>query len=68
METPLLLDGGGCWIIRMILKMEEDTFRTVSNFFARATFDVFAGIDDCFFEDGKNVLPIITAGHEPAVK
>ena len=68
METPLLLDGGGCWIIRMVLEMEEDTFRTVGNFFARATFDVGAGIDDFFFEDGKNILSVVTAGHEPAIK
>ena len=48
--------------------MEEDTFRTIGNFFARATFDVGAGIDDCFFEDGKIILSVVTAGHEPAIK
>ena len=68
METLTLLDGGGWWVVRMILDVEEEAVGSVLDFFSCALFDVRTGIGDCLLEDRQNAIVVVSAGHKPAVE
>ena len=68
METPTLLDGGGWWVVRMILDVEEEAVGSVLGLLSCSTFDIRTGICDCLLKDRQNVFVVVTAGHKPAVE